>query len=220
MFGVASVTWREEAVEVSDDGSERGSQRRLVLHAAGDHAGQFSPLRSWELVLVFVEQQLLHDTQEHQLESAARSAGRSAEGPAHLGPVVRRQRVFSAAVDLPQRGAEAPLICCQTQALAVLHALGRNPRDPVHQNYRQKSTDTRQEKHHDSPQLYKPVLCCRNTAPLTFSGLDGDADPRVTELDERRHSCLSVFFSGHQNVPGADVSVDQVLLLLRIRNTW
>lgn len=134
---VASGTWREEAVEVSDDGSERGSQRRLVLHAAGDHAGQFSPLRSWELVLVFVEQQLLHDTQEHQLESAARSAGRSAEGPAHLGPVVRRERVFSAAVDLPQRGAEAPLICCQTQALAVLHALGRNPRDPVHQNYRQ-----------------------------------------------------------------------------------
>lgn len=66
---VASVTWREEAVEVSDDGSERGALQRLVVHAAVDHTGQFGPFGSRKLVLVFVEQQLLHDTQEHKLTS-------------------------------------------------------------------------------------------------------------------------------------------------------
>ncbi len=112
MVCVESVTWREEAVEVSDDGSERGSLQWLVLHASVDHTGQFSPLRRWKLVLVFIEQQLLLDTQEHQSESATRSTDRGAEEPLHLRRVVGGERMFSAAVDLPQRGAEAPLICC------------------------------------------------------------------------------------------------------------
>lgn len=52
-------TWREEAVEVADDGAERGPERGLVVHAARDQVGQFCPLWGRELVVVGVEQRFL-----------------------------------------------------------------------------------------------------------------------------------------------------------------
>lgn len=52
-------TWREEAVEVADDGAERGPERGLVVHAAGDQVGQFGPLWGRKLVAVGVEQRFL-----------------------------------------------------------------------------------------------------------------------------------------------------------------
>lgn len=52
-------TWREEAVEVADDGAERRPERGLVVHAACDQVGQFCPLWGRELVVVGVEQRFL-----------------------------------------------------------------------------------------------------------------------------------------------------------------
>lgn len=56
---VQNQTWREEAVEVADDGAERGPERGLVVHAAGDQVGQFCPLWGWEPVVFGVEQHFL-----------------------------------------------------------------------------------------------------------------------------------------------------------------
>lgn len=49
---------------------------------------------------------------------------------------------------------------------------------------------------------------------LTFSGQDRDADTRVTELDKRQAACLSIFLSDQQNIFGADISMNEVLVLL------
>lgn len=56
---VVSLTWCEEAVEISDDGSEGGPVRRLVVHATVDQIGQFGPFGSRQLMAVFIEQVLL-----------------------------------------------------------------------------------------------------------------------------------------------------------------
>lgn len=61
---VVSLTWCEEAVEISDDGSEGGSVRRLIVHATVNQIGQFGPFRSWQLMSVFIEQVLLQEEQE------------------------------------------------------------------------------------------------------------------------------------------------------------
>lgn len=52
-------TWRDEAVEVADDGAEGGPERGLVVHAAGDQVGQFGPLWGRQLEVFGVEQALL-----------------------------------------------------------------------------------------------------------------------------------------------------------------
>ena len=54
-----TLTWCEQAVEVSDDGREGGPVRGLVVHAAVDEVGQLGPLGRGQLVLVLVEQALL-----------------------------------------------------------------------------------------------------------------------------------------------------------------
>lgn len=56
---VQNRTWREEAVEVADDGAESGPERGLVVHAARDQVGQFCPLWGRKLVVVGVEQRFL-----------------------------------------------------------------------------------------------------------------------------------------------------------------
>lgn len=58
-------TWREEAVEVADDGAERGPERGLVVHAAGDQVGQFRPLWGRQLVVVRIEQRFLWIQEEN-----------------------------------------------------------------------------------------------------------------------------------------------------------
>lgn len=62
-------TWREEAVEVADDGAERGPERGLVVHAARDQVGQFCPLWGRELVVVGVEQRFLGIKVEEKKEN-------------------------------------------------------------------------------------------------------------------------------------------------------
>lgn len=52
-------TWAEETVEVSYDGSERRSDRWLVIHAAVDQVSQLCPLGSRKLVTIFIEQMFL-----------------------------------------------------------------------------------------------------------------------------------------------------------------
>lgn len=52
-------TWCEEAVEVTDNGTKRGPECGLVVHAAGDQVSQFGPLWGRKLVVVFIEQAFL-----------------------------------------------------------------------------------------------------------------------------------------------------------------
>lgn len=60
--GGARLTWGEEAVQVTDDGAERGPEHGLVVHAAGDEVGQLGPLGGRQLVAVLVEQGFLSHT--------------------------------------------------------------------------------------------------------------------------------------------------------------
>lgn len=55
-------TWREEAVEVSDNRPEGGPVGGLVVHAAVNQIGQLGPLGSRQLVPVLIEQVLLQNT--------------------------------------------------------------------------------------------------------------------------------------------------------------
>lgn len=65
VFGCVGVgrggtpTWCEEAVEVTDDCAERGSERGLVVHAAGDQICQFCPLWCRKMVVILIEQDFL-----------------------------------------------------------------------------------------------------------------------------------------------------------------
>lgn len=52
-------TWREEAVEVTDNCTERGPECRLVVHAAGDQIRQFGPLGRRKVVMILVKQDFL-----------------------------------------------------------------------------------------------------------------------------------------------------------------
>lgn len=135
----------------------------------------------------------------------------------HLGAVQRAQRFVSAAADLPQRGAEAPAVSDQAQFLGVLDALGRHPRDPVHQDWTDGWwTGGRGEEQDKLDQ--NPLTRGRHYRPSsggpTFPGQHGDADARVAELDEGQAARGSVLLPDQQDVLGADVAVDQVLVLL------
>lgn len=54
----------------------------------------------------------------------------------------------------------------------------------------------------------------RNT--LTLFGEDGDADPRVTQLDEGGVPGPPVILSDQKDVFGTDVAVNKMLFLLRV----
>lgn len=56
---VTVLTWAEETVEVSYDGSEWRSKCWLVVHAAVDQFSELRPLGSRYLVTVFIEQVFL-----------------------------------------------------------------------------------------------------------------------------------------------------------------
>lgn len=49
---------------------------------------------------------------------------------------------------------------------------------------------------------------------LTFFGQHGDADTRVTELDEGQAACLTILLPDQKNILGANISMDEVLILL------
>lgn len=51
---------------------------------------------------------------------------------------------------------------------------------------------------------------------LTLSGEDGDADARVTQLDEGGVASPPVILSDQKDVFGADVAVNEMLFLLRV----
>lgn len=54
-----TLTWCEEAVEVTNHCAERGSEGGLVVHAAGNQIGQFCPLWSRKMMVVLIEQDFL-----------------------------------------------------------------------------------------------------------------------------------------------------------------
>lgn len=53
----------------------------------------------------------------------------------------------------------------------------------------------------------------------TFFGQHGGADAGVAELDERQAARLPVLLSDHQNVLGANVPVDDILVFLKAQKT-
>ena len=52
-------TWCEEAVEVTDDGAERGPECRLIVHAAGDQVSQLGPLWCRKMMVILIKQDFL-----------------------------------------------------------------------------------------------------------------------------------------------------------------
>lgn len=49
---------------------------------------------------------------------------------------------------------------------------------------------------------------------LTFSRQNGDADTRITELDERQAARLPVLLSDQQNVFGTNIPMNYAFILL------
>lgn len=64
--------------------------------------------------------------------------------------------------------------------------------------------------------LYWPITCTAARL-LTFSREDSDADARVTQFYEGGVSGPPVILSDQKDVFGADVAVNEMLLLLRSR---
>lgn len=49
---------------------------------------------------------------------------------------------------------------------------------------------------------------------LTFFGQHGDADTRVTELDEGQAARLTILLSDQKNILGTNISMDEIFILL------
>lgn len=78
------------------------------------------------------------------------------------------------------------------------------------QRKREKNKTSLTKTHLTRGRNYKP----RSSGGPTFPGQHGDADARVAELDEGHAARGSVLLPDQQDVLGADVAVDQVLVLL------
>lgn len=66
------------------------------------------------------------------------------------------------------------------------------------------------------------VVSHRGSVPcvsLTFSGQHGDADARVTEFDEGQAARHPILLSDQKDILGTNISMNEVLILLRADTT-